>query len=191
MSASDLVDTCTPLVAQGLYPSLHDCADIVQTSYGFGKMMEVFFGIVMACWGMGEAMSYAPDAARATAAVTSVFKLLDNQEDVEPCTPVGKLATVTGNISFRGVYFRYPTRHEVQVLQGFSLEIKSGETVALVGESGCGKSTTMQLIERFYDPEAGSVHLDGVDIRTLDLSWFLNPTRCTPNPTRCTPIPSP
>lgn len=58
---------------------------------------------------------------------------------------------------FDGLRFRYPTRPDVEVLQGLSLEVDPGETVALVGASGCGKSTTVQLVERFYDPEEGTV----------------------------------
>lgn len=60
-------------------------------------------------------------------------------------------------MTFKDVRFRYPNRPDVEVLQGLNLEVTPGETLALVGASGCGKSTTMQLIERFYDPEAGDV----------------------------------
>lgn len=60
----------------------------------------------------------------------------------------------------------------VTVLQGFSLNISAGSTVAIVGASGSGKSTVIALIERFYDPTAGSVHLDGYDLRSLNLRWL-------------------
>ncbi len=66
-------------------------------------------------------------------------------------------ADCTGEVQFNHTKFRYPTRRDVQVLQGLSIGVKSGQTLALVGASGCGKSTTIQLMERFYDPEAGSV----------------------------------
>ena len=61
----------------------------------------------------------------------------------------------TGNISFEKVRFFYPTRPEVKVLQGLDLSVTTGKTLALVGASGCGKSTTVGLLERFYDPESG------------------------------------
>lgn len=64
---------------------------------------------------------------------------------------------VNGNVTFKGVIFNYPTRPNVPVLQGLNLEVKPGETVALVGSSGCGKSTSVQLLERFYDPLDGTV----------------------------------
>lgn len=64
---------------------------------------------------------------------------------------------MNSKIRFEGLRFRYPTRPDVEVLQGLTLEVEPGETVALVGASGCGKSTTVQLVERFYDPEDGIV----------------------------------
>lgn len=67
---------------------------------------------------------------------------------------------MNSKIRFEGLRFRYPTRPDVEVLQGLTLEVEPGETVALVGASGCGKSTTVQLVERFYDPEDGIVVRD-------------------------------
>ena len=68
--------------------------------------------------------------------------------------------------------FHYPTRPEVNVLQGLSVSVKPGQTLALVGPSGCGKSTVVSLIERFYNPVAGSLTLDGSDLRELNLRWL-------------------
>lgn len=70
------------------------------------------------------------------------------------------------------VHFRYPARPDTEVLHGLSLTIQPGETVAMVGTSGCGKSTTVQLLERFYDPEDGKIRADGNDIKTLNLQWY-------------------
>lgn len=63
--------------------------------------------------------------------------------------------TLEGNVTFNEVVFNYPTRLDIPVLQGLSLEVKKGQTLALVGSSGCGKSTVVQLLERFYDPWRG------------------------------------
>lgn len=76
------------------------------------------------------------------------------------------------HIEFEDVHFSYPTRPKKKVFNGFSLKIKRGETVALVGPSGQGKSTTVGLIERFYDPTEGSVMYMGHDLRTLNVSWY-------------------
>ena len=83
-----------------------------------------------------------------------------------------KLSDVKGGLTFRGVRFAYPTRLESLVFNGFSLDVEPGKTVALVGPSGGGKSTIVSLIERFYDPTGGSISLDGVDLRNLNVSWL-------------------
>lgn len=77
--------------------------------------------------------------------------------------------SIKGKIEFRDVWFRYPTRKEEFVLRGMNLIINPGESVALVGESGCGKSTFVNLMMRFYDPEFGTVLLDDVDIKEYNL----------------------
>ncbi|XP_015276458.1 PREDICTED: ATP-binding cassette sub-family B member 8, mitochondrial [Gekko japonicus] len=80
--------------------------------------------------------------------------------------------SLRGDIQFQGVCFSYPTRPGYQVLQDFCLSIPSNKTVAIVGESGGGKSQVAALLERFYDPTAGTISLDGQDISTLDPSWL-------------------
>lgn len=76
---------------------------------------------------------------------------------------------VQGHITFKNVYFRYPTRPHNPILQGLDLDIEPGKTTAIVGPSGGGKSTTVALIERFYDPMSGNVELDGVDIKNINV----------------------
>ena len=70
------------------------------------------------------------------------------------------------------VGFSYPARPDVKVLHNLSVSVKPGQTLALVGPSGCGKSTVVSLIERFYDPQNGSLALDGSDLRDLNLHWL-------------------
>jgi len=73
---------------------------------------------------------------------------------------------------FKGVSFRYPTRLKNNVFNGFNLTCEAGKTVALVGPSGSGKSTVVSLMERFYDPTAGSISLGGHDLRDLNVHWL-------------------
>ena len=80
--------------------------------------------------------------------------------------------SVSGNVAADNLTFRYPSRPEVTVLQGLGVAVKQGETLALVGPSGCGKSTIVLLLERFYDPEAGKLTLDGEDLRDLNIRWL-------------------
>lgn len=79
---------------------------------------------------------------------------------------------VGGDITLKNVSFSYPLRAEAKVLQHLSLNVPSGKTLALVGASGCGKSTIMSLIERFYDPTYGSLTLDGRDLRGYNIRWL-------------------
>eukprot|EP00536_Pseudo-nitzschia_multiseries_P017972 jgi/Psemu1/227243/e_gw1.1993.2.1 len=79
---------------------------------------------------------------------------------------------VVGDIKFTNVSFRYPTRSEVDVYNGLNLKINAGTTVALCGPSGGGKSTIIQLLERFYDPTSGSIMLDGNDLKDLNVKWL-------------------
>ena len=81
-------------------------------------------------------------------------------------------SSLTGDVVFDGVTFSYPTRPEQKVLRNFSFHAPAGKMVALVGESGGGKSTVTALLERFYDVASGSVKIDNVDIRRYDPSWL-------------------
>jgi ATP-binding cassette subfamily B (MDR/TAP) protein 1 len=84
------------------------------------------------------------------------------------------LEKVDGNLELRNVDFAYPSRIHAQIFRNFNLQIPAGRTVALVGSSGSGKSTVVALLERFYDPSAGQVLIDGVDIKNLQLKWLRN-----------------
>ena len=77
-----------------------------------------------------------------------------------------------GDISFRNVVFHYPSRKDVKILDEFSIDIEKGSTVALVGSSGCGKSTCVQLLQRLYDPDSGEILLDGQNLRNLNVGWL-------------------
>ena len=76
------------------------------------------------------------------------------------------------SVKLDGVGFVYPTRPSHQVLQGLNIHIEAGSTVALVGSSGCGKSTVVNLLQRLYDPSSGTVTIDGQDLRTMDIKRY-------------------
>ena len=106
---------------------------------------------------------------RGAGAASRLSELLNEPPDIAPpARPQALPSPPRGGLAFQNVTFRYPTRPTVKALADFSLTIEPGETVALVGPSGAGKSTVFQLAERFYDPQAGAVRLDGVPLTAAD-----------------------
>ena len=109
------------------------------------------------------------DLLRASGAAARMAELLVEQPDIAaPANPVPLPSPPLGEIAFDHVTFHYPTRPEVAALRDFTLHVESGETVALVGPSGAGKSTLFALLQRFYDPESGTVSLDRVPLASAD-----------------------
>ena len=108
---------------------------------------------------------------RGAGAAGRLAELLAQEPEIKaPASPTPLSDPARGEIRFDRVVFHYPTRREVSALEDFSLTVEPGETVALVGPSGAGKTTIFQLVQRFYDPDSGSVSLDGVDLRQADPS---------------------
>ncbi len=109
------------------------------------------------------------DLVRGAGASGRLAELLSAEPDIgPPAKPVALPVPARGQLSFEHVRFRYPTRPEVAALEDFSLKVNPGETVAVVGPSGAGKSTLFQLAQRFYDPESGTVRVDGVALTSAD-----------------------
>jgi ATP-binding cassette subfamily B protein len=109
------------------------------------------------------------DLLRGAGAASRLAELLAQVPQIKaPAAPVPLPRPGEGALVFENVTFHYPTRPEVSALEDFSLRVEPGETVAIVGPSGAGKSTLFNLAQRFYDPEAGSIRLDGVELRSAD-----------------------
>ncbi|KQM70544.1 ABC transporter transmembrane domain-containing protein [Sphingomonas sp. Leaf20] len=109
------------------------------------------------------------DLLRGAGAAGRLSELLRERPEIAtPAQPRALPQPAVGALVFDDARFHYPTRRDVAALNGFSLDVKPGETVAVVGPSGAGKTTLFQLVQRFYDPDAGRVMLDGVDLRDAD-----------------------
>eukprot|EP00045_Choanoeca_perplexa_P017639 m.260542 g.260542 ORF g.260542 m.260542 type:complete len:1285 (+) comp17591_c0_seq13:3177-7031(+) len=138
-----------------------------------GDVITAFFAVIIGAMALGQAAPNIATMAAGQAAAGPVFEIIERASEIDSLSEEGVRPTeLNGRISLSNVNFTYPTRPDEQVLHDFSLTIEPKETVALVGESGCGKSTVMQLLERFYDPETGSVSLDGTNIKDINIQWL-------------------
>lgn len=136
----------------------------------FSKVIKVFVVLVITANSVAETVSLAPEIIRGGEAVGSVFSILDRQTRIDPDDPEAEqVGSLRGEIELRHVDFAYPSRPDVVVFKDLNLRIRAGHSQALVGASGSGKSSVIALIERFYDPIAGKVMIDGKDIRRLNL----------------------
>ncbi|XP_010217168.1 PREDICTED: multidrug resistance protein 1-like isoform X1 [Tinamus guttatus] len=146
---------------------------IARCMTNFENVFIVFSSIIFAAMNVGQSASLAPDYGKAKISAQRIFQLLDRKPVIDSYSEEGeKLSNFEGNIEFRNIHFVYPSRPEAPVLQGLSVKVNKGQTLALVGSSGCGKSTSIQLLERFYDPVEGQVLADGFDTKTLHLQWL-------------------
>ena len=127
----------------------------------------VFYAVLVASSG-GAISETIGDLQRAAGAAERLAELRDEPPAIaEPAQPKSLPTPLQGRVRFEEVSFRYPTRTQSLALDGFDLSVAPGETVAIVGPSGAGKTTVFNLLLRFYDPEAGTIRVDGVDIREL------------------------
>ncbi|XP_051818316.1 ATP-dependent translocase ABCB1 [Antechinus flavipes] len=146
---------------------------ILSNEYSIGQVLTVFFSILMGAYNIGKASPSIEAFANARGAAYEIFRIIDNNPTIDSYSMNGhKPDNVKGNLEFKNVHFTYPSRKEIKILKGLNLKVYSGQTAALVGSSGCGKSTTVQLIQRLYDPTEGMVTIDGQDIRTLNVRYL-------------------
>nr|QFU47755.1 P-glycoprotein [Palaemon carinicauda] len=142
-------------------------------SYEPSNLIIVFFSVLMGAMNVGQSAPYVEAFNVARGAAATIFDIVERKSAIDPTSKEGKKPTsVTGTIELKNIIFNYPSRPDVPILQGASFHVEPGQTVALVGASGCGKSTCIQLVQRFYDPLSGIVMLDGEDIRQLNIGWL-------------------
>ena len=119
---------------------------------------------------MGNAFAFTGNLNTALLAAARIFNLLDRKPKIDPNPNQGdKLDQIEGNVTFTDGDFSYPARKDIRILNKLNLSIKKGQQIALVGESGCGKSTVLQLIQRLYDLSKGDLELEGQNIGRLSV----------------------
>jgi ATP-binding cassette subfamily B (MDR/TAP) protein 1 len=138
-----------------------------------GAVLNTFFAIIIGAFSLGQAAPYFQVIGNSQGAGFRIFETLARESPIDSCSQDGlKPEKLDGDMTFDNVNFTYPSRPDVQILCDFNLKIKSGQTVALVGASGSGKSTIVKLLERFYNPTSGSITLDGNEIKSLNVRWL-------------------
>ncbi len=147
--------------------------DVRAGAMSAGELIQFVIYAVMVAGSVGALSEIWGELQRAAGATERLVELLGTDDPVtDPARPATLPQPVRGEISFDDVTFRYPARPDSSALDHVSLSVRPGETVALVGPSGAGKTTILQLLMRFYDPQSGAVRLDGIDLRELDRMAF-------------------
>uniref|UniRef100_UPI00358F3F7A ATP-dependent translocase ABCB1-like isoform X3 n=1 Tax=Myxine glutinosa TaxID=7769 RepID=UPI00358F3F7A len=146
---------------------------VTTDNYTVGNILEVFFCVIIGAFSLGQATPNIEAFSNARGAAYAIFNIIDKEPTIDNFSKIGyKPQKLKGRVEFKNVHFVYPSRSEMKVLQGLDLIVNSGETLALVGSSGCGKSTIVQLLQRFYDPQQGMVCVDEQDVRSLNVRWL-------------------
>ncbi|KAL9262750.1 ABC transporter B family member 11-like protein [Drosera capensis] len=146
---------------------------IIKKGYTGGVIVNVIIAVLTGATSLPQATPCLSAFAAGQAAAYKMFETIKRKPIIDAYDPKGKvLDDIHGDIELRNVSFSYPARPDEQIFSGFYLTIPSGITAALVGQSGSGKSTVISLIERFYDPSAGEVLIDGINLKDFQLKWI-------------------
>ncbi|TKY71922.1 ABC transporter B family member 9 [Spatholobus suberectus] len=168
MGALLLIIFCTYALAMWYGSKL-----VVEKGYNGGTVITVIVALMTGGMSLGQTSPSLNAFAAGQAAAYKMFETIKRKPKIDAYDTSGVvLEDIEGSIELKDVYFRYPARPDVQIFSGFSLYVPSGTTAALVGQSGSGKSTVISLLERFYDPDAGEVLIDGVNLKNFQVRWI-------------------
>uniref|UniRef100_A0A1I8A8S6 ABC-type xenobiotic transporter n=1 Tax=Steinernema glaseri TaxID=37863 RepID=A0A1I8A8S6_9BILA len=140
-----------------------------------GTVFGVFWAVLLGAMRLGQAVPQISVIVAGKLSAGEIFSIIDRKPKIDCTSKSGMtINDIKGKISFSNVHFHYPTRPNVKILNGVSYDIEPGQTVALVGHSGCGKSTMIGLLLRYYEQESGTVTIDGVPLDKLNVEWIRN-----------------
>jgi ABC-type multidrug transport system fused ATPase/permease subunit len=139
----------------------------------FDAIFTILFCVMLSSLEVGRANAFVPEITAGRAAATKMFRLLERESLINPNDSSGITPDAClGEVAVSNVDFYYPTRLDMKALKGLSISAERGQSIAMVGPSGGGKTTVIQLIERFYDVRSGNVRIDGRSIETLNIQWL-------------------
>ena len=143
-------------------------------TYSVGRIVSIFWDMEGVSYHLAAAAPFYETLQIARSASESIFKTIKRKTLIDPFETEGiKLnQSYESRLELRNIHFHYPTRPNIKVLNNFNLRINPGEIIALVGSSGCGKSTIIQLLQRFYDVEQGEILLNGNNLKHLNVGWL-------------------
>ncbi|KAI8020547.1 ABC transporter B family member 17 [Camellia lanceoleosa] len=154
---------------QGWYGSIL----VTEKNLKGGNIFTAGVCIIYGGFALGSCLINVMHFMHANVAAAQIFEMIERVPNIDSADQQGKIMSdVKGELEFKDIYFVYPSRPESKVLQNFNLRVDACQTVGLVGGSGSGKSTVINLLERFYDPLEGDLLLDGISIKTLQLKWL-------------------
>ncbi|TMS37558.1 hypothetical protein L596_004463 [Steinernema carpocapsae] len=140
-----------------------------------GTLLTVFFSVMLGSMAMGQAGPQFAVVGTAQGAAAAIFDIIDREPEIDSYSQEGiRPEKIDGRIAVQDIHFNYPTRSDIPILKGISFDVRPGETIALVGSSGCGKSTIVQLLLRYYNPASGSITIDGHEISSFNIRHLRN-----------------
>ncbi|XP_014242293.1 multidrug resistance protein 1-like isoform X2 [Cimex lectularius] len=145
---------------------------VISNQMDINNVFRVFFSITFCATAIGQGIATLQDFSKAKIAAMSIFKLIERKSLIDPLSLEGIRKEIHGKIEFRNITFIYPSRPHVVILSNFNLKIEVNQTLALVGTSGCGKSTVINLLEQFYLPIAGKILIDNIDIKNMNTEFL-------------------
>lgn len=143
---------------------------IMRGSSNFGDIIKSFMVLIVTAFAVAETLALAPDIVKGSQALGSVFDILHRKTAINSNDPMAKIVSeIRGDVEFKNVSFQYPARPHITIFDNLNLKVSAGKSLAVVGQSGSGKSTVVSLVMRFYDPTSGTVLVDGLDIKSFNL----------------------
>ena len=146
---------------------------VLTREYSLFQFIVVYSAIIMSAYSAGLVFSFTPNIGKAKRSAYGLKKLLDCSSSIDPKSAEGRcVSSPQGRIDFKNVSFAYPSRPQHLALKNISFTIPAGSSIALVGQTGCGKSTIVSLLERFYDPSSGAIFLDRNAITSFNVAQY-------------------